>query len=153
LKIGPPHQPCSSQLPSSLQFTTCNRLDIIKPEQAMWMHPDIGLMIASCSKSADVLQLACFWLCIHCIIFSHEISSPVSKNFCKISFIRSSLISVNWLVLFNSFSSAAEITRAKPTWYFAGSYLRFSACYVDENNTIRFNEKFPIDTYNKMSTL
>ena len=54
---------------------------------------------------------------------------------------------------FNSFSSAAEIIRAKPTWYFAGSYLRFSACYVDENNTIRFSEKFPIDTYNKMSTL
>ena len=54
---------------------------------------------------------------------------------------------------FNSFSSAAEITRAKPTWYFAGSYLRFSACYVDENNTIPFSEKFPIDTYNKMSTL
>jgi hypothetical protein len=53
----------------------------------------------------------------------------------------------------NSFSSAAEITRAKPTWYFAGSYLPFSACYVDENNTIRFSEKFPIDTYNKMSTL
>ena len=57
------------------------------------------------------------------------------------------------LTVFNSFSSAAEITRAKPTWYFAGSYLRFSACYVDENNTIRFCEKFPIDTYNKMSTL
>ena len=56
-------------------------------------------------------------------------------------------------IRFNSFSSAAEITRAKPTWYFAGSYLRFSACYVDENNTIRFSEKFPIDTYNKMSTL
>jgi hypothetical protein len=53
----------------------------------------------------------------------------------------------------NSFSSAAEITRAISTWYFAGSYLRFSACYVDENNTIRFSEKFPIDTYNKMSTL
>jgi hypothetical protein len=52
-----------------------------------------------------------------------------------------------------SFSSAAEITRAKPTWYFAGSYLRFSACYVDKNNIIRFSEKFPIDTYNKMSTL
>ena len=52
-----------------------------------------------------------------------------------------------------SFSSAAEITRAISTWYFAGSYLRFSACYVDENNTIRFSEKFPIDTYNKMSTL
>ena len=48
---------------------------------------------------------------------------------------------------------SAETTRAKPTWYFAGSYLRFSACYVDENNTIRFSEKFPIDTYNKMSTL
>jgi hypothetical protein len=56
-------------------------------------------------------------------------------------------------VFVNSFSSAAEITRAIPTWYFAGSYLRFSACYVDENNTIRFSEKFPIDTYNKMSTL
>jgi hypothetical protein len=54
---------------------------------------------------------------------------------------------------FNSFSSAAEITRAISTWYFACSYLRFSACYVDENNTIRFSEKFPIDTYNKMSTL
>jgi hypothetical protein len=82
------HQLCSSQLASSLQFTTwiklavrdlqqvcgrqlaaslwttCNRLDIIKPEQAMQTHPDIGLMIASCSKSAaDLLQLARFWLC------------------------------------------------------------------------------------------
>ena len=38
-------------------------------------------------------------------------------------------------------------------WYFAGSYLRFSACYIDENNTIRFSEKIPIDKYNKMSTL
>jgi hypothetical protein len=45
-------------------LTTCNRLDIIKPEQAMRTHPDIGLMIASCIKSAaDLLQLARFWLC------------------------------------------------------------------------------------------
>ena len=30
----------------------------------MRTHPDIGLMIASCSKSAaDLLQLARFWLC------------------------------------------------------------------------------------------
>ena len=30
----------------------------------MRTHPDIGLMIATCSKSAtDLLQLACFWLC------------------------------------------------------------------------------------------
>ena len=43
-------------------------------------------------------------------------------------------------VIFNYFSSAAEITRAISTWYFAGSYLRFSACYVDENNTIRLSE-------------
>jgi hypothetical protein len=69
----------------------------------------------------------------------------------KMADLRSILESV--VSLFNSFSSAAEITRAKPTWYFAGSYLRFSACYVDENNTIRFSEKFPIYTYNKMSTL
>jgi hypothetical protein len=48
----------------------------------------------------------------------------------------------------NSFSFGAEIT-----WYFAGSYLRFSACYIDEINTIRFSEKIPIDRYNKMSTL
>jgi hypothetical protein len=83
------HQACSSQLASSLQFatciksvddnlhqacgwqlassplTSCNRLDIIKPEQAMRTHPDIGLMIASWIKSAaDLLQLARFWLCI-----------------------------------------------------------------------------------------
>ena len=57
------HQICSSQLAASL-LTTCNRLDIIKPEQAMRTHPDIGLMIASCIKSAaDLLQLARFWLC------------------------------------------------------------------------------------------
>ena len=56
------HQICSSQLAASL-LTTCNRLDIIKPEQAMRTHPDIGLMIASCIKSAaDLLQLARFWL-------------------------------------------------------------------------------------------
>jgi hypothetical protein len=83
------HQACSSQLASSLQFatciksvddnlrqacgwqlassllTSCNRLDIIKPEQAMRTHPDIGLMIASWIKSAaDLLQLTRFWLCI-----------------------------------------------------------------------------------------
>jgi hypothetical protein len=29
-----------------------------------------------------------------------------------------------------SFSFGPDKTRAKPTWYFAGSYLRFSACYV-----------------------
>ena len=57
------HQVCGYQLASSL-MTTCIRLDIIKPEQAMRTHPDIGLMIASCSKSAaDLLQLARFWLC------------------------------------------------------------------------------------------
>ena len=44
---------CSSQLAASL-LTTCNRLVIIKLEQAMRTHPDIGL---------DLLQLASFWLC------------------------------------------------------------------------------------------
>jgi hypothetical protein len=45
-------------------LTTCNRLDIIKQEQAMGTHPDFGLMIVSCVKSAaDLLQLARFWLC------------------------------------------------------------------------------------------
>ena len=47
---------CSSQLAASL-LTTCNRLFIIKPEQAMRTHPDIGLVIG------DLLQLARFWLC------------------------------------------------------------------------------------------
>ena len=56
-------QVCSSQLAASL-LTTCSRLVVIKPEQAMRTHPDIGLMIATCSKSAaDLLQLARFWLC------------------------------------------------------------------------------------------
>ena len=56
-------QVCSSQIAASL-LTTCNRLVVIKPEQAMRTHPDIGLMIAACSKSAaDLLQLARFWLC------------------------------------------------------------------------------------------
>ena len=58
------HQVCSSQLASSL-LTTCSRLDIIKPEQAMRTHPDIVLMIASCNKpAADLLQLVRFWLCL-----------------------------------------------------------------------------------------
>ncbi len=38
-------------------LTTCNRLVIIRPEQAMRTHPDIGLVIA------DLLQLVRFWLC------------------------------------------------------------------------------------------
>ena len=42
---------CSSRLAASL-LTTCKRLVIIKPEQAMRMHPDIGMVIA------DMLQLA-----------------------------------------------------------------------------------------------
>jgi hypothetical protein len=64
------NQVCSSQLAASL-LTTCNRLDINKSEQAMRTHPDIGLTIASCIKSAaDLLQLARFWLCsLKC--FSH----------------------------------------------------------------------------------
>jgi hypothetical protein len=63
-------QACSSQLAASL-LTTCNRLDIIKPEQAMRTHPVIGLMIASCIRSAaDLLQLARFWLCIYCPLSS-----------------------------------------------------------------------------------
>ena len=57
------YQVCSSQLASSL-LTTCSRLDIIKPEQAMRTHPDIALLIASCNKpAADLLQLVRFWLC------------------------------------------------------------------------------------------
>ena len=44
---------CSSQLAASL-LTTCSRLVIIKPEQAMQTHPDVGLVIA------DLLQLARF---------------------------------------------------------------------------------------------
>ncbi len=43
------------------QLTTCNRLFIIKPEQAMRTHSDIGLVIA------DLMQLACFWLCSLCL--------------------------------------------------------------------------------------
>ncbi len=39
-------------------LTTCNKLVIIKPEQAMRTHPDIGLVIG------DLLQFARFWLCI-----------------------------------------------------------------------------------------
>ena len=39
-----------------------------------------------------------------------------------------------------------------PTWFFGGSYLWFSACYVDENNTIRFSIKIPIGRFSKMST-
>ena len=52
---------CSSQLAASL-LTTCNRLVIIKLEQAMRTRPDIGLVIA------DLLQLARFWLCIKFIV-------------------------------------------------------------------------------------
>ena len=69
-------QVCSSQLAASL-LTTCSRLVVIKPEQAMRTHPDIGLMIATCSKSAaDLLQLARFWLCIR---------SPLVNNKCLFS--------------------------------------------------------------------
>ena len=49
----------------------------------MRTHPDIGLMIATCSKSAaDLLQLARFWLCMirmqhfcfkfHCLLLIHR---------------------------------------------------------------------------------
>ena len=48
---------CSSQLAASL-LTTCKRLVITKPEQAMRTHPDIGLVVG------DLLQLARFWLCM-----------------------------------------------------------------------------------------
>ena len=60
---------CSSQLATSL-LTTWNRLVIIKPEQAMRTHPDIGVAIA------DLLQLARFWLCtmLH-IIFNFLVAT------------------------------------------------------------------------------
>ncbi len=38
-------------------LTTCNRLVIIRPEQVLRTHPDIGLVIRY------LLQLARFWLC------------------------------------------------------------------------------------------
>jgi hypothetical protein len=50
-------------------------------------------------------------------------------------------------------SFGPDKTKGKPTRYFAGSYLRFNACYVDENNTVRFSEKILIDGYSKMPTL
>ena len=49
-------QVCSSQLAASL-LTTCSRLVVIKPEQAMRTHPDIGLMIATFSKSQTCCNL------------------------------------------------------------------------------------------------
>ena len=61
---------CSSQLAASL-LTTCNRLIIIKPEQAMRTHPDIGLVIA------DLLQLARFWLCTACSQFLTSLEQVV----------------------------------------------------------------------------
>ena len=61
---------CSSQLAVSL-LTTCNRLVMIKPEQAMRTHPDIGLLIG------DLLQLACFWLC--CQIKSTEVKLKIKQ--------------------------------------------------------------------------
>ena len=62
---------CSSQLAASLQFATCSKP--VDNLQQTCCHqtgasdakriPDIGLMIATCSKSAaDLLQLARFWL-------------------------------------------------------------------------------------------
>ena len=39
------------QLAASL-LTTCNRLIIIKPGQAMRMHPDVGLMTEACDRLA-----------------------------------------------------------------------------------------------------
>ena len=51
------------QLATSL-LTICNRLVVNKLSQAMWTHPDIGILITSCCKmSADLLQIARFWLC------------------------------------------------------------------------------------------
>ena len=72
-------QVCRTQLAASL-LTTCSRLVVIKPEQAMRTHPDIGLMIATCSKStADLLQLARFWLCK----FHEAIDAKEARNtFC-----------------------------------------------------------------------
>ena len=51
---------CSSQLAASL-LTTCNRFVIVKPEQAMRTHPDIGLVIG------NLLQLVRFWLCTNAV--------------------------------------------------------------------------------------
>ena len=47
---------CSSQLAASL-LRTCNRLVIIKPEQAMRTHPDIGLMIRRLAATCALLAV------------------------------------------------------------------------------------------------
>ena len=47
-----------------MELTAYNRLVIIKPEQAMRTHSDVGLMMG------DLLQHARFWLCI----YSHRAS-------------------------------------------------------------------------------
>jgi hypothetical protein len=42
------------------------------------------------------------------------------------------------------------------TWLFGGSYLWFSTCYVDENTTVRFSQKYLLissDSFSEMSTL
>ena len=54
---------CSSQLAASL-LTICNRFVIIKPEQAMRTHPDIGLVIADLMEDATLSVLAVFRLYI-----------------------------------------------------------------------------------------
>ena len=47
-----------NQIASSL-LTTCSRLVIIKPEQAMRTHPDIGLMAERQQDLTALLELAC----------------------------------------------------------------------------------------------
>ena len=51
-----------NQLAASL-LTTCSRLVIVKPEQAMRTYPDIGFMTARQQSCHRLVQLACFWLC------------------------------------------------------------------------------------------
>ena len=67
-------QVCHFQLAASV-MTTCSKRDNIKSEQAMRTHPDIGLMIASRSKSAaGLLRLARFWLCRwHCYAWACQL--------------------------------------------------------------------------------
>ena len=67
---------CSSQLAASLLTTCNNRLAIIKPEQAMRTHPDIGLLIADLRVSGCV-DLFCLFKLYCQPIHLIRISSPL----------------------------------------------------------------------------
>ena len=103
------------QLASSL-LTTCSRLIIIKPKQAMRTHPDVGLMTEACSRLAATYAFLA--------VYSNIIIINVGE--CCVNYVRmlmqwTSITAINILTMFVyciiSDHTMVKLYRVLPTTY------------------------------------